>query len=79
MNTPRLNGAWKVVAAIVGTAIPLIIGAVLAFGGVRSDMTGLRRDVDRKASQETVQLQYEALLREIQNINRRLDRWEASR
>lgn len=68
----KANGAWKLVA----TLLPLLIAGLVAWGQVHNEQVGLRRDLERKANQETMQVQYETLLRELQAINRRLERLE---
>lgn len=50
------------------------VGGLIGYGVLKGDATALRRDVDKKADKETVDVQYQAILRELQGIKERLDR-----
>lgn len=58
------NGHWKLLGAIL---VPLILGAI-GYGALKNDVQRTREELSTKASRETVQLQYESLLREIQAL-----------
>ena len=71
--TDARNGhtTWRTVA--VAILIPVILG-VFALVTMRADLRNLSEVVSGKANQETVQAMNAAILRELQAINRRLDR-----
>jgi hypothetical protein len=73
MTEPNGSRLW---VKILGLLIPLLLTGAIAFGVLRSEADGLRRDVDQKASRDVVEAQYQSLLRELQNINQRLERIE---
>lgn len=75
MTSPieRLNGWAKVLLLF----IPLAVAGLIAWGGLRSDMNHVEAEEASHASRETVDAQYQAILRELQTINARLQRLEA--
>ena len=65
------NGSlWRKILIVL---IPLLIAGVVAWITMRGDIRHLETSLDTKANRETVQAQFEAILRELQQINRRLD------
>ena len=68
----RLNGWGKVLLV----CIPLAVGGLVGYGSLKSDVRHQQEVADRHASRETVDAQYAALLRELQQINARLQRLE---
>jgi hypothetical protein len=54
--------------------IPLAAIAFIALVTMRADVRHLEQAVETKASRETVEAQFSAILRELQQINARLDR-----
>ena len=71
----RMNG-WLRVLALV---LPVAIAGLIAWGALRSDVSHLERVVANKADGGVVSVQYEAILRELQQVNRRLDGLERQR
>lgn len=65
MAEPNGTRLW---VKILGPLIPLILSGAIAYGVLKSEAEGLRRDVDLKAPREVVDAQYQALLREIQAL-----------
>lgn len=63
MAEPNGRSFWlKFVAALL---VPLALG-LIGFGALKNDVARTREEMDTKASKETVQTEYEALLREMQ-------------
>lgn len=71
--TDARNGhtTWRSVA--IAVLIPVVLG-VFAVVTMRADLRNLQGQVDTKANQETVVIMNQNILRELQAINRRLDR-----
>jgi hypothetical protein len=67
------NGIW---ARILSVVIPMMVAGLIAWGSLRSDVEHAAAAIEKKADQSTVNVQYEALLREMQGVNQRLDRME---
>ena len=63
IDMTKLNGYFKYVVWL----IPLLVAGLLAFTNLKGDVQALETKVD---------VQYEAILRELQHINNRLDRFE---
>lgn len=56
--------------------VPIAV-AIAGYGALRAKVSSLQADVDRKADQSTVDIQYASILRELQSISARLDRMES--
>lgn len=71
MTVPQTNGNGIWPRVLLALLVPVLAG-LIAWGTIRSDVANLKAAVDSKASREVVQAQYEAILRELQDIKRRL-------
>lgn len=56
------------------TLLPLVIAAIIGWGTLRSDVNHLEAAVETKANRETVDAEYQAILRELQEIHIQLQR-----
>lgn len=73
--TERANGWLKFFAALVPFAAAFLVG----WGALNAKVSTLSERVDGKASKETVNVQYEAILRAVESVDARLARIEAGR
>lgn len=71
MNGPNGNGVWWKLA---GSLVPLAIVGALAMAALKADVRHLQDTVNQKANRETVEAQYQALLRELQAIRGIIER-----
>ncbi len=60
---------------LLALLVPILVGLV-GYGALKSDVQHVTEDVRTRAPREVVDAQYQALLRELQQINARLDRIE---
>ncbi|GIW90784.1 MAG: hypothetical protein KatS3mg109_1354 [Pirellulaceae bacterium] len=68
MGRVELNGNWRLVIQIA-----TVLGAgLIAFGALRSDIGALKKEVDRKANREVVEIQYQIIINELRDIKERL-------
>lgn len=65
MDDPRVNGFWK--QLLVAMIIPMAV-ALVTFGALASRVSNIESQLSDKATRETVQAEYESLLREIQAL-----------
>ena len=61
----NINNAW---ARILLVVIPLVIAAFIGWGALKSDVKYNTMELEKKASKETVTVQYEAILRELKQL-----------
>jgi len=73
--TERLNGWLKVICV----AVPLLVAAFIGWGALNARVSTLETAQVGKADAEVVNVQYEAILRELRTMNARLERLEARR
>lgn len=77
--TERATSWLRVIVAAAAIAIPAIYG----YGALSNRVTDVKavqlRVLDEKADKTTVNVQYDAILRELQSIGQRLGRLEARR
>ena len=59
------------------SAIVLFVGGLVGYGKLRGDVVGLRRDVDAKASRETVDAKFEAIMHQLEDIKSALSEMRA--
>ena len=71
----RLNGWAKALALF----LPLLVAGLIAFGSLKSDVQHAEAAIYNAATQKTVDVQYEAILRELRSLNDRMARLEARR
>ena len=71
----RLNGFVKITVVV----LPFVIAGLVAWGTIRSDVRHVERALNAKADAAVVATQYDAILRELQRINARLDGLERRR
>lgn len=64
----RLNGWAKMLVGL----LPLAGAGLIAWGTLRSDVNALARNVEAKASRETMQTQYDAIQRQLSDIQQQL-------
>lgn len=60
---PNRNGVW---ARILVVAIPLAIAGLIGWGTLREKVDNTARAMDGKANRETVEVQFNAIMRELQ-------------
>lgn len=72
MSEPRNgNGVW---VRILAAVIPLAVMALIGWGALRSDVVHNAAALEKKADRETVDVQYQSIIRELQRINEALER-----
>lgn len=71
--TERANGWLK----LIGVLVPFVIMGLVGLGALNSRVTTVERQLDTKVEQEVVNVQYDAILRELRTMNDRLERLEA--
>ena len=69
MNTPKLNGWTKILAAL----IPFLVVFLVAWGGLKSDVANLKDELADKVDETVVVQQYRNIIRELDDIKGRLD------
>ena len=73
--TERANGWLKFFAALVPFAVAFLVG----WGALNAKVTTLNAVQETKADKATVEVQYDAILRELRGVNERLGRLEVRR
>jgi len=70
MANGKNGNGWKQVGLAI--LVPLLLGAV-AFGVIREKVNHNEMELDTKADRAVVEVQYDAILRELRSINARLE------
>ncbi|GIW89943.1 MAG: hypothetical protein KatS3mg109_2082 [Pirellulaceae bacterium] len=68
MGKIELNGNWRLIIQVA----TLLGAGLIAFGALRSDISALKTEVDRKANREVVEVQYQIIIGELRDIKERL-------
>lgn len=79
MTTAPMNGHGSIWVRILIALVPLSLLGLLALGSMRSDLRHVEQAISEKASREAVDANFSALLRELQQINVRLEHIERQR
>lgn len=69
MGAENTNG-WKKPLLVL---LPFAIAGLVGWGVLKSDVAHLHDDVEAKATRETVQAQYDAIVQRLDRIERKID------